>query len=166
MKTALTHPSPTWTLSFLIKRSQSWCKCAFLFYYYFDLFEVVPRSHDLLICWCLLRDDTHVTSIKIVKFSRPPHPIVQLRPEFFHALDLGRPISNDPPTLSPNDNQSIQRKHNPRMTIIHCQVFLSLLLVGFCFQYQPINLTWFCIDFFPFSHLAEANLVPRAILNN
>ena len=44
------------------------------------------------------------------------HPLVQLRPPLFHSLDLGRPISTEFP-LSPNDNQSIKRKHNPRMTI-------------------------------------------------
>ena len=57
-----------------------------------------------------------MTSMKIVHFSRPPTPLVHQRPKFFHPLDLGRPISTEP--LSPNDNQSIKRKHNPRMTII------------------------------------------------
>ena len=38
-----------------------------------------------------------MTSMKIVQFSRPPTPLVHLRPKFFHPLDLGRPISNDPP---------------------------------------------------------------------
>ena len=52
-----------------------------------------------------------MTSMKIVQFSRPSTPIVHLRPKFFHHLDLGRPISNEPP--SPNDNQSIKRKRNP-----------------------------------------------------
>ena len=69
-----------------------------------------------------IRDDTHMTSMKIVQFSRPP-PLVQLRPKFFHPLDPGRPISNEPP--SPNDNQSIKRKYNPRMSIICYQVFSS-----------------------------------------
>ena len=53
-----------------------------------------------------------MTSMKIVQFSRPPTPLVQLRPKFFHPLDLGRPISNEPhpPTPSSNDNQPIKRK--------------------------------------------------------
>ena len=55
-------------------------------------------------------------SMKLVQFSRPPTHFVHLRPKFFHPLDLGRPISNEPP--SPNDNQSIKRQRNPRMTII------------------------------------------------
>ena len=47
------------------------------------------------------RDDTHMTSMKIVQFSRPPTPLVQLRPKFFNPLDLGRPISNEPPPPPP-----------------------------------------------------------------
>ena len=71
------------------------------------------------------RDDKDMTSMKIVQFSRPPTPHVHLRPKFFHILELGRPISNEPPSLcppSPNDNQSVKRKHNPRMTVISYQV--------------------------------------------
>ena len=68
----------------------------------------------------LLRDDTHMTSMKIVQFSRPPtHPCPSTF-KFLHPLDLGRLISNEPP--STNDSQSIKRKHNPRMTIIFYQV--------------------------------------------
>ena len=47
----------------------------------------------------LIRDDTHMTSMKIVQFSRPPHPRWHLRPKFFHPIDLRRLISNDPPAL-------------------------------------------------------------------
>ena len=59
-----------------------------------------------------------MTSMKVVQFSRPPTPLVLLRPKFFHPLDLGRPISNEP--LS-----ALQRKHNPRMSIVCYQVFSS-----------------------------------------
>ena len=60
-----------------------------------------------------------MTSMKIVQFSRPPTPLVQLHLKFTHPLDLGRSILNEPPPPpSPNDNQSIKRKHDPRMTII------------------------------------------------
>ena len=38
-----------------------------------------------------------MTSMKIVQFSILPPPLVHLRPKFFHPLDLGRPISNEPP---------------------------------------------------------------------
>ena len=57
--------------------------------------------------------------MKIFQISRPPPPPVHLRPKLFHPLDLGRPISNETPL--PNDNQSVKRKHNPRMTIISYQ---------------------------------------------
>ena len=63
-----------------------------------------------------------MTSMKIVQ--KTPTPLVHLRPKFFHPLDLGHQISNNAPPIpsSPNDNQSIKRKHNPRMTIIPYQV--------------------------------------------
>ena len=47
-------------------------------------------------------------------------------------------------------------KHNPRMTIICHKSFPQ---VGFCFQYQLINLVWLNFDFF--FDLAEGNLVPE-----
>ena len=68
-----------------------------------------------------------MTSMKIVQFSRPPNLFVFLRPIFFHPLDLGHPISNEPP--STNHNQSVKTKHNPRMTIICYQVLPSLAFV-------------------------------------
>ena len=61
--------------------------------------------------------------MKIGQFSRPPTPLVQLLPKFFHPLDLGSPISSEVPPIppsyppSPNYKQSIKRKHNPRKTI-------------------------------------------------
>ena len=62
-------------------------------------------------------------SMKIVQFSIPL-PFVYLRPKLFHPLELGRPISKKA-SPSPNDNQSIKRKHNPSFTIICYQVFPS-----------------------------------------
>ena len=47
-----------------------------------------------------LRDDTHITSMKIIQFLRPPPPqtpLVHLRPNFFHPVDLGRPFPNEIP---------------------------------------------------------------------
>ena len=61
-----------------------------------------------------------MSSMKIVQYSRPLAPFVHLSPKFFHPLDLGRPISNEPP--SPNNNQSIKRKQNSKLTIICYQV--------------------------------------------
>ena len=39
-----------------------------------------------------------MTSMKIVQFSRTPTPLVHLRPLLLHPLELGRPISSEPPT--------------------------------------------------------------------
>ena len=60
-------------------------------------------------------------------FKTPHHPCpVQLRPKFFHTLDLWCPLSKEfPPPPSPNDNQSVKRKRNPRMAIICYHVFPS-----------------------------------------
>ena len=44
-----------------------------------------------------IRDDTHITSMKTVTFSRPPTPLVHVRPKFFQPLDLGRPIPHNIP---------------------------------------------------------------------
>ena len=38
------------------------------------------------------RDDTHMTSRKIVQFSESPAPLVHLRPKFFYPLAHGRPV--------------------------------------------------------------------------
>ena len=53
-----------------------------------------------------------------------------------------------PPCLSPNDNKSIKRKHNPSMTTASYQVLLSGRLL---FSAQLINLVWLSFDFFLFS---------------
>ena len=50
--------------------------------------------------------------------------------------------------LSPNGNQWIKRKYNPRMTIIFIRSFLQ---VGCRFQYQLIHLVWLSFDFFSFN---------------
>ena len=50
------------------------------------------------------------------------------------------------PSPSPNDNQSVKRRYNSRITTIW-----SFIKVGFRFQYQLINLVWLSIGFFPFS---------------
>ena len=47
-----------------------------------------------------------MASMKIIQF-------LHRRPKFFHSLDLGRPLSNEPPppaspSPSRNDNQSIK----------------------------------------------------------
>ena len=90
-----------------------------------------------------------MTSMEIVQFSRPPHPLVQLRPKFFHPLDLGRPISNEPPLLLQMITNQLKVNQGCLLNVSR-----SFLPVGFRFQYQLIILVWLSIDFF----LAEANL--------
>ena len=53
--------------------------------------------------------------MKIFQISRPPTPYPSTS-KILPPLDLRRTISNEPPL--PNDNQSVKRKHDPRMTII------------------------------------------------
>ena len=110
-------------------------------------FSIEKSDHEV-------RDDTHMTSMKIIQFSRPPTPLVHLPSKFFHPLDLGRPFPNattSPP--SSNDNQSVKRKHNPRMTIICYQVLLSGRLSFF-------SLCSLILHGFPLTsfHLPEASL--------
>ena len=60
----------------------------------------------------LIGDDRHMTSMKIAQFSRPPTHFVHLYPKFFHPLDLGRPISNEPPPPpTPNDSVHVNERN-------------------------------------------------------
>ena len=44
-----------------------------------------------------IRADAHMTSMKIVQFSRPPpHPLFHPKSRILPPLDLGHPISNEP----------------------------------------------------------------------
>ena len=96
---------------------------------------------------CLqLRDDTHMTSMKIVKFSRPPPPCPC--------------TSKIPPPSWPWMSNS---KRTPLLQMINSQlkgniiqrwllyVIRSFFQVGFRFQYKLINLVWFSFNFFSFS---------------
>ena len=66
-----------------------------------------------------------MTPMKIVQFSRAPPPlsIYVQNSSIPLTLDVQFQINPHP---SPNDNQSIKRTHNPRMTIICYQVLVSL----------------------------------------
>ena len=89
--------------------------------------------------------------MKIVQFSRPPTPLVQLRPKFFHLLGFGRP-------LSPNENQSIKRKQSKDD---------YYMLSGLSFRSALVlSVKWLILSGFPLTsfHLAEGNVVPWAIL--
>ena len=70
------------------------------------------------------RDDTHMTSMKIVQFSRPPTPLSICVQNYFTPLTLDVQFQTNP-YPSPGDNQSFKRKHNQRITIICYQVLPS-----------------------------------------
>ena len=67
-----------------------------------------------------------MTSMKIDKFSRPLTPFSINVQNSFTPLALDVQFQTNLPP-SPSDNQSIKRKHNPKMTIIyhHAQSFRS-----------------------------------------
>ena len=90
---------------------------------------------------------------------KTPHPLVQLRLNFLHPLDLGCPISNESST--PNDNQSIKIKHNPRMNITYYisgkiyYISAPSFSSAFVFSINSLILPRFLLTSF---HLAEASL--------
>ena len=88
-----------------------------------------------------------MTSMKIVQYSRPPHPFVQLPPKFFHPLTLDVPFQTYLPFLS--KWWPINQKEGQRSAFVFS--INSLILPGF-------PLTSF--------NLVEANLFPRATLKN
>ena len=87
-----------------------------------------------------------MSSMKIAIFSRLPTLLVQLCQNFFHPLDLGRPVSNN---LPPVHLQMItnQLKENIIQGWL-LYVIRSFLQVGFCFQYQLTDLVWLSINSF------------------
>ena len=98
----------------------------FLMYEFVISVHVIIEVCVIFRCYNPTRDDTHMTSMKIVQFSGIPTPLVHLCPKSFYPLDVGRLISNEPPRPPlPSDNQSNEKKHNPRMTIICYQVLPS-----------------------------------------
>ena len=151
-------------------KTRPWKNCCYVmqFGYLYFYFEYREKSFDtnclkheefrssfiwIFIHWLYrkrkfsVREDTQMMYMKIDQFLRPSTPHVHLCLKFFHPLDFGRPISNEPPH-TPIDNQLIKRKHNPRMTIIchhahpfgrlsfsvsthlSCLAFLWLLFIG------------------------------------
>ena len=86
------------------------------------------------------RDDTYTTTMQIFQFSRPLIPHIHLRPMFFHPLDLGRPISNEPP-LQMITSQLKEKKIQGWLLY----VIRSFLQIGLRFECQ---LAWISFDFF------------------
>ena len=84
---------------------------------------IEKQLETLLFVFYCLRDDTHMTSMKVAQFLNLPNPLVNLSPKFFRPFDPGGSITPPPP--SPNDKQPIKRKHNPKVTFICYQVLPS-----------------------------------------
>ena len=78
---------------------------------------------------------------KLSSFQDTPHALSMYVQNSSTLLTLDVQFQTNPPFLS--DNQSVKRKHNPKMTIKCYQV-------GFRFQYQLINFIWLSFDFFSF----------------
>ena len=104
-----------------------------------------------------------MTSMKIVQFSRPHHPPptplsrhVPWTSNNFKQIIPPPPLG--PRLRSPNDNQLIKRKHNPRMNIMLSEFSFKS---AFVFSISSLILSGFPMASF---HLAEANLTPRVIL--
>ena len=91
-----------------------------------------------------------MTSMKIIQFSRPSTPLVHLRPNSSILVTLDIQFQTKIP--SQNNNQSIKRKHNLRMTImLSGPSFRS----PFVFNINSLILSGFLLTSF---HLAEASL--------
>ena len=114
------------------------------------LFNARKRTHHKLhrLCFILLRDDKNMTSMKIIEFPKLSSPFFHLCPKFFHPVDLGRPISNEPPT-SHLQMVTNQLKDNIIQGWL-LYIIRSFLQVDFRIQYQLINLVWLSFDFFCF----------------
>ena len=91
---------------------------------------------------------------KLSNFQDPPPPLSIYLQNSFTPLTLDVHFQTQPPPPpSSNDNQSVKRKHNPRMTIICYQVLLSGRLSFF-------SLCSLILHGFPLTsfHLPEASL--------
>ena len=95
------------------------------------------------------RYDTHMTSMEIIQFSRPPTPLFNYVQKSSNLLTLGVQFQMKSP--SPNGNQSIQIKYNPRITLICYQVLPS----AFLFSINSLISSSFNLTFL---NLAEGSL--------
>ena len=91
---------------------------------------------NLAVIFKLIREDKHLTSIKIIQFSRPPPPCPSTSKIHPPPWPCTSNFKRTPPPLPPPYPlqyrlQSVKRKHNPRMTIICYQQSLLILNDGF-----------------------------------
>ena len=90
-----------------------------------------------------------MTYMEIIQFSRPPTPLFIYVQKSSNPLTLDVQFQTKSP--SPNGNQSIQIRHNPRMTLICYQV----LPLAFFFSINSLISSSFHLTLL---HLAEASL--------
>ena len=92
---------------------------------------------------------------KLLNFQDAPTPSSIYVQTLFTLLTLDVQFQTNP--SSPNDNQSIKRKHNPRINIICYQVLPSgrLSFSAFVFSINSVILSGFPLTSF---HLVEASL--------
>ena len=95
--------------------------------------------------WITPTDDTHMTSMEIVQFLRPPSPLPINVQNSSIPLTMDVQFQRNPPLMITN-----QLKENIIQGWL-LYVIESFLEVGFRFQYQLINLAWLSFDFFSFS---------------
>ena len=67
------------------------------------------------------RDDTNMTSMKTVQLSRPftPSPSTS---KILYPLDLGRPISKEPLSASPNGTMHVNERHQNKNKTKSCHI--------------------------------------------
>ena len=61
------------------------------------MFKLIKKDKKLTNWHFFVRDDTHINVHVKLSISQDPTPLVHLRPEFFHPLDLRYPISKNSP---------------------------------------------------------------------
>ena len=94
-----------------------------------------------------IRDDIHMTSMKIVKFSWTPPPC----PSTSKILPPPWPWTSHFKRTSPPFQMITNQLKKSIIQEWLMYVIRSFLQVGFRFQYQLINLVWLLFDFFSFS---------------
>ena len=98
----------------------------------------------------MVRDNTHMTSMKIIQLSRVPTALLHLRPKFSTPLTLDVQFQMNPPSPHLQVITNQLKENIIQESLLY--VIRSFLQVGFHFQYQLINPVWlsFRLSGFPF----------------
>ena len=68
--------------------------CQVMLTFFQKISAFLYQEWNITTTWRITYDDTYMTFMKIVQFSRHPFPLVHLRSKFVHPLDLRPPWSN------------------------------------------------------------------------